>query len=363
MSRVFDRDHPGGHPFDEALQHWLSTDDDNDPAIDWFAEAGNSPATGLAKLRAIAINIICDHRVSEKREESLLGFFKRPRDSLALRKAIVDYKRKKVRDRHLPEFAFREFNELNHIPPEYWHGRNRDYPLVRVLDLTGLHNVFTWARDNDLGRPFDRFPGNPESPRFQDQVTNWLRRRIERSESEVMSFFDKVFALLDEAEPYQPTWATTWQAFSDFADTAPDDWLDQIGVESPNSGRWLIMLKYPIRALGRKSLVRPTQLDAGWYAFHFPTPRQNMSAEGGHPMCLNTDSLPDGLLPEFVHTSIRHKTDHIVRRSDGFAIGQTAGTIREPFEELRVTHHGALQRKYGLSEVTDWMDDPNEGSM
>lgn len=359
MPPVFGRNNKP-HPYDKAIAEWLAI-----------------PTLGYC---AMARNLMHDHRVSEAREKVFDEFaatMARRRGSSAfagnpptreeLEKAIVDYFEEKVRNRHLPHYVYGAINSNNLIvgngsvssqgrqssyPP------NRDVKLVRVLDLTGLGSVFQWAkRKNTWRKLLARFPNCPPSriKPHDEAITSWLDEKLERgSERQIEGFIASVLKILNEYrqdQAFQPTWATTWSAFEPNAEQGPDRWLQVLGM-AKHSPRWVMLLRYKVREAG--TIARPTQLDAGWYAYHYPSPPQAPLAIGGHPMDLGSRRAGQ-LLPEYIHKQIGHKIDHWF--DSGRKIGKTTQPVTANLVDLRRAHHELLVSKYGAN-VLVWMPDP-----
>lgn len=127
----------------------------------------------------------------------------------------------------------------------------------------------------------------------------------------------------------------------------PERWVSALGVYKPVHPRWFLLLKYTVREAG--TVARPTQLDAGWGAYHFPSPPRAPLPLGGHPMDLRLSPPATSVLPEFVHKQIRHTLRHW---SDGGRhIGRTSAPSGGTLVAVRLTHHELLTRVYGPSVV------------
>lgn len=119
------------------------------------------------------------------------------------------------------------------------------------------------------------------------------------------------------------------------------------------SPRWVMPLRYKVREAG--TIARPTQLDADWYAYHFPSPPQTPLAMGGHPMDLGSPKAAQ-LLPEYIHKQIGHKIDHWI--DSGKKIGKTTQAVTANLADMRRAHHELLVSRHG-PDVLGWMPDPN----
>src|SRR4029077_447694 len=127
-------------------------------------------------------------------------------------------------------------------------------------------------------------------------------------------------AKLDKDEPFNPTWAVLWNDLEMSLDNPPEQWLEVLGVPKQESGRWLVALRYTVGEAG--TLARPTLLDAGWNAYHFPSPPQAPPRYGGHPMNLGDHVQAKRLPWEYVHSQISFNIAHWV--AGGRRIGRTS---------------------------------------
>ncbi|MFM9959867.1 MAG: hypothetical protein ACKV2Q_01425 [Planctomycetaceae bacterium] len=296
-------------------------------------------------------NLMHDHRVTPTREAAFDRFVvQRPVTTAVLQQAIVDYFHAKVRDRKRPDYVYAAVNDANLLTGTATgrHSINKDVQLVRVLDLNGLGQVFTWAKLRKE-KWFTSFPDSYD----ERMVATWLDARMQgRPILRVDAFVGAILAAMNayrRVKPYQPTWATTHEAFATHVAEGPDRWLEVLGMTRPTSPRWLILLKYPIREAG--TLCRPTQLDAGWYAYHFPSPPQTPLEVGGHAMDLRTSPSAASLLPEFIHSQIDHELRHKIN------IGRTTRVNAGALADQRQYHHQLLAAEYGPGVYT-WMSNP-----
>lgn len=339
MPPVFGRYFPDPHPYDDAL---------------------TAMRASTADEKAVAINLMHDHRVSQERERAFDAFVKHPCTAFGLRKALKDYFEKKVRQRELPHYVYRDVNAHNLLNG---HPGTRplikpDTKLVRVLDLNGLKRVFNWAQiEGDRrgkyprrwGLTFSRFPPDMNDGKVMDFLDEKMGRSVEDFVSTILDVL-YVHGKL-EKKPYQPAWATAWAAFKDYVNEGPDRWLQVLGMDKP-SPCWVILLRYTVREAG--TLARPTQLDGGWYQFHFPSPPAAPLSIGGHTMDLRASA--DGLLPEYVHKHIRHLPEHwTVLAPTNY--GRTTAPPLPTLADQRKIHHHLLIRHYGTS-VRGWMNNP-----
>jgi len=303
--------------------------------------------------RAMARNLMHDHRVSVARVQVFDKFVSSPCTPSSLNHGVVRYYTENVLTRHLPDYVYKRLNGENLLSgdPLGTHVIHKDALLARVVDLTGLGHLYGWAKSRGM-RAFSRYPERaPESTWVQD----WLDERLlGRSAPRVQDFLGSVFEMLNTYRrdfPYQPSWATTWSALSPHLSSPPERWLEVLGIDKAVAPRWLIVLKYSVREAG--TIARPTQLDAGWRSFHFPSPPCATPYNGGHPMDLSIPSRAAGLLPEFIHKQIDHDITHWT--SAGSICKKTDNPSPEALIEQRLNHHKLLVRMYGSMEVLSWM--------
>ena len=345
MPPVFWRYLPDPHPYDDALT------------------AMRAASEGEA---AVAVNLMYDHRVSPKREGAFDAMVSKPCTPRDLRLALTHYQKTKVQTRSLPHYVYADLNSNNLL-----NGRvgvspavKPNLPLVRVLDLNGLRRVFQWAQTEGApkypkrwGNTFDRFPTGGSDDDVTDYLDGWMGgRSVERFVGNVLDLLD-VYGRI-EKNPFQPTWATTWAAFKNYAADGPDRWHEVLGMDKPRPC-WLVLLKYTVQEAG--TIARPTQLDAGWYESHFPSPPDTPQGEGGHPMDIGTiPATHDRPLPEYVHKQIHHPLTHwtsLVPKYQNY--GRTSARALSPLlPDLRHAHYLRLQRQYGSAAVCGWMNSP-----
>ena len=307
---------------------------------------------------AMARNFAFDHRVSEGRAEKFDRHGNRPRTSDALRAAIDQYFERCVRTRGIPDFLLRRFNRDNIVigAGEKLPAFSKDLKLVRVFDLTGLQPLFLWANQPRnrkkrwralLTSLLDKRSGDWDS-RVSDQLTG-------QTPGQIQEFIEIVLDVLNTSRrdvPHQPTWATTWSDLEPHVRHGPDRWLQVLGMAKPPS-RWLVLLSYTVREAG--TLVRPTQLDAGWQEYHFPSPPDAPLEVGGHPMDIRVLPRTRPLLQEFIHKQIDHPLHHWT--DTGGELGRTTVLNTKGLDRQRIAHYELLKRVYGLS-VARWMDSP-----
>ena len=333
MPPVFGRHSPNPHPYDAELADWRNSGD--------------------VSYRAMARNVMHDHRVSEPRAAAFDSFGVPPGVPYTLSNRITWYFKANVRTVREPHFLMPTLNFSNIISgmPFASASIDPDYHLSRIIDLNGLAQVFVRARIQ--GRK--HFQDFPLPPTDQD-VSEWLTLRLEaKSTSEVANFLSSAFIAVNDAAlhaAFQPSWVTSWDAFLPYLGEGASRWLQVLGISREIIfPHWLIVLKYTVDEAG--TLIRPTILDAGWEAgCHFPSPPQAPLHSGGHPMDLRTTPRANTLLPEYLHEQIVHYMEHWY--AAGCQCEKATGTTSGDLPNQRAAHHGLLATLYG-PDVFAWM--------
>jgi len=320
------------HPFDAALTALAGSSDEN---------------------TAFAQNLRFDHRVSEERENALQAYVGTPASAAEFARRYTDYCELQIRSSPTPEFLNDILNRLNIIsppPPENEPSIKDDRMLVTVLDLNGLRRVFQWAKSEDIPewRNFlDKF-----DPVDDDTVLKWLDDQLLGKADKVQrDFVATVFRILNsnryrhDVGPYNPSWVTYWRHFWAAARNKPERWAELVGVYR-DTPRWLVLLTYTVKESG--GLVRPTQIDAASYPYHYPSCPHVHVTQGGVAMDLAAAAPADPPLFEFIH---EQKTFDI---KDLYKIDRTRNSRRHAaIPALRRRHKELLGKHF--SPPADWM--------
>jgi hypothetical protein len=310
---VFGRSVPEAHPFHNQLTDWEKDE---------------------ANRCAMSLNIRYDHRVSKERADSFERYCHESSLDGDRWNAIERYHEDRIRTCVQPDFLDAALNGQN------WMSKgdvSEEFELVRVLDLNGLRDVYFWAKEAQIP-PFEEM--RPED--FND-LSGWLNPYLENKPAEEIRYFIERILLAmrrfrREKQVYQPSWAAAWRQFQPYAAGPANVWLHRLGIFRMTYGRWCVLLKYTLDEIGGP-LVKPTQLDAGRYAYHFPSPK---GAFCGHPMDLSASAKV--VLSEFIHQQF----DHDIRHFDN-AGGQCKKSLPHPSQGLsnqRKAHHDLLEGAY-----------------
>ncbi len=349
------------HPYESALADWQRSGD-------------------MAKM-AMACNIRHDHRISLKREEQFDHFCHQPRTAGDLEKAIHYYFEKKIRTRHYPHFVYHEINAGNLIcghaklsqklAENSWHSLspllNKELRLLRIIDLNNLRISYrsllnARRRKRKWADSFEFYYSIPrdlikDKNKEQQWVDEWLDEMLNPGDADRRDRF--VAAVLDllncvrRATAFQPTWATTLEAFepqarSPVGEPNPDRWVQIMGMGKNPHGHWFIALTYTVGEAG--TVARPTQLDGGWYEYHFPSPRETPLESGGHAMDLRLSPTAAELLPEYIHKQIEHPVQHW--HDAGNLLGRTSDWRPPDLISIRRAHQALLTSTYKTEVYT-----------
>ena len=260
------------------------------------------------------------------------GINAHPRTGPAVKDSVRDYFLKRIRGSFTPDFILPEFNGNNFreiataANPD---GMNGGIELARVVDLTELATVYLWAEENGIAA-FQGYEAESRSNRLK----GWLRRFLSEEAGAVPMILDVVDRRLKRI-PYEPAWVTYWDDFRPYVSDAAERWLQLIGKENrhtPETPHCLVVLRYRMRDTG--TMFRPTQLDAGWLQYHFPSAADSVS---GHMMDLAAPPEDTEPLPEFIHQQIPHS---------GHWTGEIRWTSRDgglSLREQRAAHYRRLR--------------------
>lgn len=278
------------------------------------------------EIASMGWNLFHDPRISVARFRQFKALRRKREASLGhsepLKDALGDYWTKEVNcskeancQRRKPAFL-KVANKNNHYAPA---GQLPPLPpearLVRVVNLSKLHKVFVRAFDGrevgfvDYGLPASAGKSGLARTAWLDaKLADFLTGRkngLDATHVRGNGTLQALLAFLESdhrAFPYEPVWATLWSDFSDNGQCpVPEQWSQRVGVKPYDEDAWYLLLSYEARRV--PTLVRPTQLDGGWYPEHFPVPT---SAKVGHAMDLDL-SRPSALRPEFIHRQIVHE--------------------------------------------------------
>ena len=187
-----------------------------------------------------------------------------------------------------------------------------------------------------------------------EQVNAFLKARLEDAGGPA-GFLESVFEAMawyrcNVGPLIRPTWAAEWNSTAPYLQSGdPARWLEAVGVPK-DYAVWIAVVRYRPKV----AVYRPTQLDAGWYAHHFPSPPRANLSDGGFAMYLRSidAAATTGLVSEYIHRQVDFTLP------DWNRAGGLVGFVEKPnrgesLAQLRDQHLGILKREYG--DDPDWL--------
>lgn len=304
-------------------------------------------------------NLFHDRRIGAKRFQQFAdraaAVSNRLSDSSRIKDAVQDYHVRFVQEELNPSFLSSENDNNFHDASGALGAPHHSKLLIRVLNLSGMHSVFERACLDGVPE-FSDYDRSTGSPRRRLARTDWLDLKLKeflaqptlgyqvaRLDSHpILAALLKFMSANRTAFPFEPAWVSLWSDFRDHDWHSPKRWHELVGLRPPQQDAWFLLLRYPARFAGR--MVRPTQLDGGWYPQHFPVPP---SALVGHTMEMNHARRLSRPLPEYIHQQIDHSSKHL------FALGR----VSAPFSSGALVppqrrHYGVLAQHY--RDTTAW---------
>lgn len=188
-----------------------------------------------------------------------------------------------------------------------------------------------------------------------DEFAGWLDYHLERRGGAYLrEFIGRVFDACNEyrrsVRAHNPVWVTTWSRFELVKNSRPERWSEFVGVTRLTAEQWLVVLRY--RAAETGTLVRPTQLDAGWYAYHFPSPPPWPVHQGG--IVVDLEGAAAGLTPEYIHAQIDLRPEFW--QNSGELLRRTAREVSPELQGVRVRHWLQMARdpRVGRAALEIW---------
>ena len=327
MFKIFGRAHPGTHPLAHALRAFLER----------HVGTGGEDAT-------VAFNLVDDYRVPPSREDLLVNFLGTTGiASAGLKDGFTNFFKRTIRESQTPDFIL-PVNAQNLVPVRTGFegdGLQPGLPLVRLLNLTKLERVYrTYAHYYP-----DEFHG------LENDATNftkWLGGKCKAGDAGLERFIAATLDMLNadrKKHAYQPVWAALWDEFKPHLDhpNGATRWRQALGLKPEPHPCWYAVLTYTVAEVG--SLYRPTQFEADWYPYHFPSPLGVPVWLGGCTMdCSGEGERP---LTEYVHQQIDHTPEHWTLAGRHVKLAQMQDPLG--FQEQRRRHHELLVKHFGTS--------------
>ena len=307
--------------------------------------------------RAMARNLLAEHRLSKSRFQLFSTFAGAMDDLEAIRSAVQRYHANEVRplvSAGIEPAYTRPENQQNlvNLPPRT--------QVATVLNLSGLERIYAEAWKTFRIPEFRMY--DVTSPLNSQQVNDFLSPRL-TDPAQREPFLQAIFRALRRyrnspkvERRIRTCWVAEWKALQPFLDSnIPERWSQAVGVPSDDAA-WLAVFRYPLHGRGKEiPLFRPTQLDAGWYGHHFPSPPGAPLEKGGHAMYLAQDGAPVAprdLVPEYLHAQIDFTMAQW--RAAGGLLGM-ARRVGGDLREQRRGHWTLLQETYGNAPIATWM--------
>jgi len=297
--------------------------------------------------RYVAENLRLDNRIGQTRKRFFDSWAGSPRTGRALRDALVDYQRQRVAGTREPDFLDPSLNGHNFaagagsvsapLPAER--------QLCTVMSLNAKLRVLARARLTSGIFP-DLTPEIVSAP-SDDALSKWVDRQIRYANSE--NRLDELIVLIlgslnqnRKNRPHHPIWATSWSRMKPLLSLGPERWTEAVGVARATAGQYLMVLKYSVPEAG--TLVRPTQLDAGYNAAHYPSPLVVPCSAGGLALDLCRQSV-SSFAPEWIHQEIDWQLEHWT--SAKRLLVKTERNVPADLPRTRPRHRRLLSTIYG----------------
>lgn len=182
--------------------------------------------SGLIDQRAVARNLMHDHRVSSARGANFYEWAGRPVDSLSLQRAVANYRWDRVRLH--PDLTFLHENNRNNFIEQ--HGAS--HALAQVLDLNGLTKVFRLGRRRGIPELQD-VPSHAAVK--EEEIAEVLEGKLgsveDRKREAAIDAILNAVNLTRDSEDLEDrrlcAWAASWDVFEARAGPNPESW--QIG--------------------------------------------------------------------------------------------------------------------------------------
>ena len=317
------------------------------PGGDYDQALDDLTTSRTAYERAMGRNVVHDPRVPTLRKQRFDSSFSRAPVT------VEDLKHQMSPD-YMPwleHYRDRNLNQYNLVPLATGEkdGLLKSDRLVHALKFN--RRTLDYLRDAHNEDPgyFAAFPDTPDAY----IPAEWFERKLEDPDQRETFITAALRALNDFRDPTPPVWCTTERDFRSHFNKSADRWLELLGVATPQRATWVILVLYHVWEAQR--LFRPTVLESGWYAQHFPSPPNGTSPtkDGGFTMDLGAASTE--LLREFVHSPVALQARHW--RDTGQHCRQASGGTKE-LTAQRSAHYRLLIDEFGETEIMNWMSQP-----
>ena len=293
---------------------------------------------------AVGWNLLYEHRLSDLSINEWLTANGDPRLAQEILNSLV------LHDEHLrahPRATYlSQANEHNIRHPGNGCCVGGGQSLAHVLDLTNRFAREVWGHGKDeLGLGWLDLAALPAS---------FLRVGDERT---MTSFLRSLASFSEAGNRLPPTWVAEWADWQSRIDPAiPESWAGAVGLSKPPSAV-LAVFKYSVQRTGR-ILIRPTQLEAGAFGRHFPSPECAAPDLGGR--VIDANGLATHSPVEFLHEPFVWDIDDWTHSELPLGyLSTSVGPAAQLFMDRDRHWQEPLQREFGREPIVAWMAAPN----
>jgi hypothetical protein len=321
---------------------------------------------------ALAWNLIHDRRVAEDWGETWYLRYGQPISPQALRDAFTRYAND-LRERYLECYADLEIQADSVVSAAASDAPGSGDLLVHVLDLWSPGSRFIWnlgvmREIGELRRIADLDTHAAEPPPAIQRALSQPGIASQRPWME--SFFQAQREYLAEVDNQRrrggtlatlnPFWVSLWQPWRERAGETAEEWCASVGLsKNPHAAQsWIAIVRYSAGAARR--LICPTQLEAGWFGRHFPTPPSCSRNQGGRVVEGRREIFEQPShepLPEYLHAPVALSAQYWA--DAGFPVLRCSRQVGNPIDlkRDREAHWGGLGRKF--LDLSSWMAKAN----
>ncbi len=264
---------------------------------------------GDTQLRALAWNLQNDHRISKARAKTFVALWERefktnPKPSLS--NALKQMLETQIRVDPAATFLHGS-NSNNFVRNSIRKSRKSGPAAGPFATVLSVGAVARFASDagvlrSDEAALFSMPRLNPQPDFYPNGIVKAGRENFVRLLAVRDRCIEKRGNPPRSAAPKNPCWAAVWDDFAQSIGTAaPASWKHSVGLPVRESGECLILFRYQVPPTIQ--LVRPTQLDAGNFSLHYPSPKKWPPQRGG--CCVQAGPCGSGsesvFVREFIH--------------------------------------------------------------
>ena len=274
--------------------------------------------TRSLNTRSTGWNMMHDQRVNEDWADQWFMNYGRPVTSDGLKDALQDYGQDfREPGKWLDVYADLETKGRNFISKL----AEPSGQLVHILDLFSRNSrrIWTFGKQQGIGQlgvqlsSWDEVLGPLPSSIIDILDSGDVNRQIPLMR-DFLNSWNQYLRLVITRRKEGPSnlnliWVTLWEQWRMIGGNSGNDWCDSVGL-TKNGRTWVAVLRYSTNRLtGSLRLVRPTQLEAGHFGRHFPTPPDCGMCEGGRVVEGRNSIILPRTLPEYLHGPIEFSLD------------------------------------------------------